>query len=67
MSAGPATAKAASRARAEVRAAVEQARTAYEFVPNTFTYSCLSACLAAEQALEVLRDHMSDQHETSKH
>jgi hypothetical protein len=56
---------AASRARAEVRTAVEQARVAYEFVPNTYTYGCLSACLAAEHALGVLSGHMSDHFESS--
>jgi len=36
--------------------AVAEARIAYEFVPISHTYSALQACLAAEQALAVLRD-----------
>jgi hypothetical protein len=45
--------------------AIEQAKLAYQFNPGTYTYSAMSACMAAEQALEVLRDHMSDHFETS--
>jgi hypothetical protein len=56
VTAGPTAAKAAARAQAENRKAVTAAKTAYEFVPNSFTYGCLSACLAAEQALGVLRE-----------
>jgi hypothetical protein len=41
---------------AEIERAVGEARAAYEFVPNSFTYSCLHACVAAVQALEVLRE-----------
>ena len=56
MTAGPTAAKAAARAQAENRKAITAAKTAYEFVPNSFTYGCLSACLAAEQALRVLQE-----------
>jgi hypothetical protein len=55
MSAEPTTVKAAERARVELNKAVEQATLAYEFVPNSYTYGALQACLAAEHALEVLR------------
>jgi hypothetical protein len=41
---------------AYLREAVAEARIAYEFVPISHTYSALQACLAAEQALAVLRD-----------
>ena len=47
------------------REAIDQARLAYEFAPNSYTFSCLSACLAVEKTIEVLRDHMSDHFETS--
>jgi hypothetical protein len=56
VTAGPTAAKAAARAQAENQAAIAAAKTAYEFVPNSFTYGCLSACLAAEQALRVLQE-----------
>jgi hypothetical protein len=52
---GP-TRKATVRVGAEIERAVGEARAAYEFVPNSFTYSCLHACVAAVQALEVLRE-----------
>jgi hypothetical protein len=56
VTAGPTAAKAAARAQAENQTAIAAAKTAYEFVPNSFTYGCLSACLAAEQALRVLQE-----------
>jgi hypothetical protein len=65
MSAEPTVTKAARRAQADIQTAVEQARLACEFVPNSYTYGAMSACMAAEQALEVLRDHMSYHFETS--
>jgi hypothetical protein len=33
-----------------------ESKLAYELNTNTYSYSCLSACLAAERALEMLRD-----------
>ena len=53
------TRKTTARAIAENRRAIAEAKAAYAFVPNSFTYSCLSACLAAEQALAVLADGLS--------
>jgi hypothetical protein len=53
VTAGPTATKAAARAQAENRKATAAAKTAYDFVPNSFTYGCLSARLAAEQALGV--------------
>ena len=41
-------AKAAARAEVENRKAISEAKLAYEFVPNSYTHSCLSACLAVE-------------------
>ena len=41
--------------------AVDQAKLGYEFSPNSFSYSCLSSCLAAEQALAVLSDALSEE------
>ena len=65
MSAESTVTKAARRAQADIQTAVEQARLAYTFVPSSYTFSCLSACLAVEKTIEVLRDHMSDHFETS--
>jgi hypothetical protein len=42
VTAGPTATKAAARAQAENRKAIAAAKTAYNFVPNSFTY-CLSA------------------------
>ena len=39
-----------------LREAVAESKLAYEFNPNSYSYSCLSACLEAERALEVLRN-----------
>jgi hypothetical protein len=39
--------------------AVDQAKLAYEFSPNSYSYGALSACLAAEAALGVLADSLS--------
>jgi hypothetical protein len=39
-----------------LRVAVAESKLAYELNTNTYSYSCLSACLAAERALELLRD-----------
>jgi hypothetical protein len=55
MTAGSTAAKAAARAMAENRKAIDQAKLAYEFSPGSYTHGVLSACLAAEQALAVLR------------
>jgi hypothetical protein len=54
------TAGAAARVGSELWKAIAEARTAYEFAPNSYTNSCLSACLAAESALEVLRAALDD-------
>ena len=39
-----------------LREAVAESKLAYELNANSYSYSCLSACLAAERALEVLRE-----------
>jgi hypothetical protein len=39
-----------------LREAITEAKLAYDFLPVSYTYSALQACLAAEQALAVLRD-----------
>jgi hypothetical protein len=46
---------------ARVREAVEQARLAYEFAANSYTFAAMNACVAAEQALEVLRAALGDE------
>jgi hypothetical protein len=56
----PITARAAARAATELTKAISDAREAYEFVPNSYTYACLSACLAADAALEVLRANLTN-------
>jgi hypothetical protein len=52
--------RALSRAAAELREAVSQARLAYEFSPNSYTYGGLNACIAAQEALAVLSGHLED-------
>ena len=44
--------------------AVRQCKLAYEFSANSYTITSLNACLAAKNAHEVIREHLSD--ETSK-
>jgi hypothetical protein len=45
--------------------AVDRAKLGYEFSPNSYSFGALSACLAAEKAVDVLRDHLSDHFEAS--
>jgi hypothetical protein len=42
-----------------IREAVHQSRLAYEHSPNSYTHGSLSACLAAQNALSVIRDHLT--------
>jgi hypothetical protein len=53
---------AAAAALAATTRAVAEARLAYEFVPNSYTYSCLSACRAAEHAVVALQAALLEQH-----
>jgi hypothetical protein len=39
--------------------AVRQSRLAYEYSPNSYSYGSLSNCLAAENALNVIRAYLS--------
>jgi hypothetical protein len=50
----------------EVGKALTEAKLAYEFMPNAYTYSCLSACLAAEVALAALSDMFQLQEENEE-
>ena len=43
-----------------IREAIRQSRLAYEFYPNSYTHGSLNACLAAENPLEVIRAHLSE-------
>jgi hypothetical protein len=43
-----------------LREAVAESKLAYDFNTNSYSYSCLSACLAAERALEVVRDALEE-------
>lgn len=47
-----------------LREAINHAQLAYDFVPISYTYSALQACLAAEQAFAVLRDALEAEGET---
>jgi hypothetical protein len=49
-----------------LRQAVAESKLAYRFSPSSYSYSCLNACLAAEQALEVLRDTLDAAAETGR-
>ena len=46
---------------AYLREANAEAKLAYEFSPSSYSYSCLNACLAAEQALEALRAALEEE------
>ena len=48
-------------AAAALNRAVAEAHLAYQFGPSSYTYDCLHACLAAEQAVAVLRDVLEEQ------
>jgi hypothetical protein len=61
MTSEPLRRRAAARATAEIKKAIAEAKAAYQFVPNTYTFGALSACLAAEQALAVLSDALSEE------
>ena len=43
-----------------IRDAVRQSRLAYAYSPNSYSFGSLSACLAAENALGVMRSHLSE-------
>jgi hypothetical protein len=59
MTSEPLSRRAAARATAEIKKAIAEAKAAYQFGPNGYTFSCLNACLAAEAALGVLADSLS--------
>jgi hypothetical protein len=44
------------KAEAALREAVAESKLAYEFGANSYTFSAMNACIAAELALEALRD-----------
>jgi hypothetical protein len=43
-----------------IHEAAKQSRLAYEFSPNSYTYGSLSACLAAQNALDVIRSYLGE-------
>jgi hypothetical protein len=47
------------RLRDDVREAATQARLAYEFSANSYSFASLNACIAAQQAVEVLRSALA--------
>jgi hypothetical protein len=49
---------------AALREAVAQSRLAYEFGASSYNFSAMNACIAAERALEVLRDALEAEAET---
>jgi len=40
--------------------AVAETKLAYEFNPNSYSYSAMNACMRGERALEILRDALED-------
>jgi hypothetical protein len=42
-----------------LREAVDQAKLGHAFSPNSYSYRAMSACLAAEVALDALSDSLS--------
>jgi hypothetical protein len=56
----PPVSRIVSRLVVELREAVNQSKLAYQFAPNSYTASALSACLAAQETLELLCDHLED-------
>jgi hypothetical protein len=47
-----------------LREAVTQSRLAYDFSANSYAFSAMNACIAAERALECLRDALEAEAET---
>jgi hypothetical protein len=47
-----------------LREAVAESRLAYELSANSYTFAAMNACVAAERALEVLRDALEAEAET---
>ena len=45
---------------ATLREAVAESKLGYEFSANSYSFSCMNACLAAERALEVLRAALAE-------
>jgi len=45
---------------AAIREAVAESKLAYGLRASTYTFSAMNACIAAERALEVLRDALAD-------
>jgi hypothetical protein len=54
------SARALAKLARELDEAVRQARLAYEFCPSSYTYSALSACLAAVEILCGYRRYLND-------
>ena len=48
-----------------LREAVDQAKLGYQFSPNSYSYRAMSACLAAEVALDVLGDALAEDRDDS--
>jgi hypothetical protein len=45
---------------AAIREAVLQSGLAYEFSPGSYSYGSLTACLAAQDALDAIRSQLSE-------
>jgi hypothetical protein len=43
-----------------VREALAETRLAYEFNPNSYSFSAMNACMRGERALEVLQNALED-------
>jgi hypothetical protein len=46
---------------ATLREATAESRLAYEFNACSYTFAAMNACIAAERALEVLREALGDE------
>jgi hypothetical protein len=44
-----------------IREAVAESKLAYDFSANTYTFAALSACMAGERALELLREALGSE------
>lgn len=52
--------RASSKLSENLRYAVDQAKQAYEFSPNSYTNGSLSACIAAQESLQALNGRVEE-------
>ena len=56
----PRTLRAVRGLSAALREATEESKLAYEFNANSYSFSAMDACIAAERALENLREALTE-------